>query len=109
MRGKISPGLARYRRQFAKGEERDGRNPQKISEAGPTGSSLVAVSPGSVQAAPATAKHLGGPEGEDYYDKLEVTKIINAAGTYTALTVSDHAPSGASGGGAGTPPPGSPG
>ncbi len=43
---------------------------------------------GSVQAAPATAKHLGGPEGEDYYDKLGVTKIINAAGTYTALTAS---------------------
>src|SRR5690242_3544655 len=28
------------------------------------------------------------PEGEDYYDKLGVTKIINAAGTYTALTAS---------------------
>jgi uncharacterized pyridoxal phosphate-dependent enzyme len=27
-------------------------------------------------------------EGEDYYDKLRVTKIINAAGTYTALTAS---------------------
>jgi len=27
-------------------------------------------------------------EGEDYYDKLGVTKIINAAGTYTALTAS---------------------
>ena len=26
--------------------------------------------------------------GEDYYDKLGVTKIINAAGTYTALTAS---------------------
>ena len=25
-------------------------------------------------------------EGEDYYDKLGVTKIINAAGTYTILT-----------------------
>jgi len=25
-------------------------------------------------------------EGEDYYQKLGVTKIINAAGTYTALT-----------------------
>ena len=24
------------------------------------------------------------PEGEDYYDKLGVAKIINAAGTYTA-------------------------
>src|SRR5712672_2204154 len=27
-------------------------------------------------------------EGEDYYDKLGVTKIINAAGTYTVLTAS---------------------
>jgi uncharacterized pyridoxal phosphate-dependent enzyme len=27
-------------------------------------------------------------EGEDYYDKLGVTKIINAAGTYTFLTAS---------------------
>src|SRR4051794_41393492 len=26
--------------------------------------------------------------GEDYYQKLGVTKIINAAGTYTALTAS---------------------
>jgi uncharacterized pyridoxal phosphate-dependent enzyme len=26
--------------------------------------------------------------GEDYYDKLGVTKIVNAAGTYTALTAS---------------------
>src|ERR1044071_1442798 len=26
--------------------------------------------------------------GEDYYDKLGVTKIINAAGTYTMLTAS---------------------
>src|SRR5213592_2485739 len=26
--------------------------------------------------------------GEDYYDKLGVAKIINAAGTYTALTAS---------------------
>jgi L-seryl-tRNA(Ser) seleniumtransferase len=28
------------------------------------------------------------PAGEDYYDRLGVTKIINAAGTYTALTAS---------------------
>jgi L-seryl-tRNA(Ser) seleniumtransferase len=28
------------------------------------------------------------PAGEDYYEKLGVTKIINAAGTYTALTAS---------------------
>src|ERR1051325_4032349 len=29
-----------------------------------------------------------GSAGEDYYDKLGVTKIINAAGTYTFLTAS---------------------
>jgi hypothetical protein len=28
------------------------------------------------------------PAGEDYYEKLGVTKIINAAGTYTNLTAS---------------------
>src|SRR5437016_356392 len=32
-------------------------------------------------------------EGEDYYDKLGVTKIINAAGTYTSLTASTMPPS----------------
>jgi L-seryl-tRNA(Ser) seleniumtransferase len=32
-------------------------------------------------------------EGEDYYDKLGVAKIINAAGTYTALTASTMPPS----------------
>ena len=30
--------------------------------------------------------------GVDYYDKLGVTKIINAAGTYTALTASTMPP-----------------
>src|SRR5882724_12464447 len=30
----------------------------------------------------------GHVEGEDYYDKLGVTKIINAAGTYTMFTAS---------------------
>src|SRR5690348_718043 len=34
-----------------------------------------------------------GNEGEDYYDKLGVTKIINAAGTYTVLTASTMPPS----------------
>ena len=33
------------------------------------------------------------PEGVDYYEKLGVTKIINAAGTYTALTASIMPPS----------------
>src|ERR1700689_1956017 len=32
-------------------------------------------------------------EGEDYYEKLGVTKIINAAGTYTILTASTMPPS----------------
>ena len=32
-------------------------------------------------------------EGEDYYEKLGVTKIVNAAGTYTALTASTMPPS----------------
>ena len=36
-----------------------------------------------LRAAPAAT-----PRGEDYYEKLGVTKIINAAGTYTALTAS---------------------
>jgi uncharacterized pyridoxal phosphate-dependent enzyme len=31
-------------------------------------------------------------EGEDYYDKLGVTKVINAAGTYTYITASTMAP-----------------
>src|ERR1017187_4528345 len=43
----------------------------------------------SLRGAPATT----GERGEDYYDKLGVTKIINAAGTYTALTASTMPPS----------------
>ena len=38
----------------------------------------------------ADARQLTG--GEDYYDKLGVAKIINAAGTYTALTASTMPP-----------------
>ena len=34
-----------------------------------------------------------GEPGEDYYDKLGVTKIINAAGTYTALSAAVMPPS----------------
>ncbi|HXA51953.1 MAG TPA: hypothetical protein VNV86_16670, partial [Candidatus Acidoferrum sp.] len=34
----------------------------------------------------------GNAEGEDYYEKLGVAKIINAAGTYTALTASTMPP-----------------
>ena len=40
----------------------------------------------SLDAAPAP-RH-AADEGEDYYDKLGVAKIINAAGTYTILTAS---------------------
>ena len=32
------------------------------------------------------------PEGEDYYNKLGVTKIINAAGTYTMFTAATMPP-----------------
>src|SRR5690348_17663571 len=39
---------------------------------------------GTALALPASA----APVAEDYYDKLGVTKIINAAGTYTFLTAS---------------------
>ena len=44
-----------------------------------------------VKAAPAT--NHSAERGEDYYDKLGVTKIINAAGTYTSLTASIMPPS----------------
>jgi L-seryl-tRNA(Ser) seleniumtransferase len=44
----------------------------------------------SLQAAP--APHQPTEEGEDYYEKLGVTKIINAAGTYTILTASTMPP-----------------
>ena len=49
---------------------------------------LMSVTPGRAEAAPDA--HAGA---EDYYDKLGVTKIINAAGTYTALTASIMPPS----------------
>ncbi len=45
---------------------------------------------------PAQAKGVAtqpSDEGEDYYEKLGVTKIINAAGTYTHLTASTMPPS----------------
>src|SRR5579863_989988 len=38
------------------------------------------------------AKEAVGHAGEDYYEKLGVTKIINAAGTYTTLTASTMPP-----------------
>ena len=45
---------------------------------------------GLVGGAPAVAQ--AAVAGEDYYAKLGVTKIINAAGTYTALTASTMPP-----------------
>ena len=48
---------------------------------------------GAVGAAPALAAEEAAAKGEDYYAKLGVTKIINAAGTYTALTASIMPPS----------------
>src|SRR3954463_9524143 len=47
---------------------------------------------GLVSTAPLTAE-AAAAAGEDYYEKLGVTKIINAAGTYTALTASIMPPS----------------
>ena len=40
----------------------------------------------------APAKDHPAEEGQDYYDKLGVAKIINAAGTYTILTASTMPP-----------------
>jgi L-seryl-tRNA(Ser) seleniumtransferase len=49
---------------------------------------------GAVQsAAPLQAARTPEVKGEDYYEKLGVTKIINAAGTYTFLTASIMPPS----------------
>ncbi len=48
---------------------------------------------GLLNAAPAGTVPATSATGEDYYDKLGVTKIINAAGTYTALTASTMPPS----------------
>ncbi len=56
------------------------------------GNSLLAA--GGLAAGPAHAADTHkAVEGEDYYDKLGVAKIINAAGTYTALTASTMPPS----------------
>jgi uncharacterized pyridoxal phosphate-dependent enzyme len=58
-----------------------------------TGSMLAAGAlAGSGHFAFAASETEGG-EGVDYYDKLGVTKIINAAGTYTILTASIMPPS----------------
>lgn len=50
---------------------------------------LLSAAPGMSEAASRSAM----PVGEDYYEKLGVTKIINAAGTYTMLTASTMPPS----------------
>jgi L-seryl-tRNA(Ser) seleniumtransferase len=52
---------------------------------------VAAALAGSPRVAGAAAAHPN--EAVDYYDKLGVTKIINAAGTYTALTASIMPPS----------------
>lgn len=48
---------------------------------------------GSAFASPAEKAGHAGAEGEDYYGKLGVPRIINAAGTYTVLTASTMPPS----------------
>jgi len=49
---------------------------------------------GAMRATPSlAAEEAAAAHGEDYYAKLGVTKIINAAGTYTALTASIMPPS----------------
>jgi len=47
----------------------------------------------TLKAAPEGTHTPAADEGEDYYEKLGVTKIINAAGTYTILTASTMPPS----------------
>jgi len=58
---------------------------------GATNAALAATGLAGGRVEAADTRH--APEGEDYYEKLGVTKIINAAGTYTALTASIMPPS----------------
>ncbi|HEX4809838.1 MAG TPA: aminotransferase class V-fold PLP-dependent enzyme [Bryobacteraceae bacterium] len=51
---------------------------------------LLSAAPGASEAA---NQHSAAVGGEDYYEKLGVTKIINAAGTYTMFTASIMPPS----------------
>src|SRR5215472_4004555 len=46
----------------------------------------------TAQAQPLAAAVTSHNDGEDYYEKLGVAKIINAAGTYTVLTASTMPP-----------------
>ena len=60
-------------------------NAKNVIAAGGLASQVISAAPAE------TAPH--GVAGEDYYDKLGVTKIINAAGTYTSMTASIMPPS----------------
>ncbi len=51
---------------------------------------VLSAAPGRGQSVPS---HPTLASGEDYYDKLGVTKIVNAAGTYTMFTASIMPPS----------------
>jgi L-seryl-tRNA(Ser) seleniumtransferase len=53
----------------------------------------LAISATEAPASSATGKSPHATDEHDYYDKLGVTKIINAAGTYTFLTASIMPPS----------------
>jgi L-seryl-tRNA(Ser) seleniumtransferase len=48
----------------------------------------VLIAGGAARNSEQAANARPAAEGEDYYDKLGVTKIINAAGSYTALSAS---------------------
>ncbi len=55
---------------------------------------MAALTIGNALPTPANGGTTDSPvEGEDYFEKLRVTKIINAAGTYTHLTASTMPPS----------------
>src|ERR1700692_2614420 len=55
-------------------------------------SNWILTAGGLAGQAPLAAAVTAHSEGEDYYEKLGVTKIINAAGTYTVLTASTMPP-----------------
>src|SRR5580765_90449 len=57
-------------------------------------SSLAAAlgAPPLISSAKAASSPTGSSDGEDYYAKLEVSTIINAAGTYTTLTAACKPP-----------------
>ena len=55
-------------------------------------SNWILTAGGVAGQAPLAAAVTSHSEGEDYYEKLGVAKIINAAGTYTVLTASTMPP-----------------